>query len=139
MADTTPTTIAQPWRRCPGPRPSDSRSHTAARYKKDGDWHELTYAEMGEAIDEIALGLVDLGIEAGDRVCVLADTRLEWTLASYGISAAGAVVVPVYPTNSPSECEWVVGNSGARAIICENEGSARRSRRSAASCPTSST
>jgi long-chain acyl-CoA synthetase len=77
---------------------------------------------MGEAVDEIALGLVDLGVEVGDRVCVLAETRLEWTLASLGISAAGAVVVPVYPTNSPAECKWVAGNSGARVIVCENEG-----------------
>jgi long-chain acyl-CoA synthetase len=77
---------------------------------------------MGEAIDEIALGLVDLGIEVGDRVCILAETRLEWTLASLGASAAGAVAVPVYPTNAPSECKWVAGDSGARAIFCENEG-----------------
>jgi long-chain acyl-CoA synthetase len=82
----------------------------------------MSYAEMGEAIDEIALGLVDLGIEVGDRVCILAETRLEWTLASLGASAAGAVAVPVYPTNAPSECKWAAGNSGARAIFCENEG-----------------
>jgi long-chain acyl-CoA synthetase len=68
------------------------------------------------------LGLVDLGVEPGDRVCILANTRLEWTLASYAISATGAVIVPVYPTNSPQECKWVVGNSGARAIIVEDEG-----------------
>jgi long-chain acyl-CoA synthetase len=91
----------------------------AARYKSDGEWRELTYAEVTEAIEEIALGLVSLGIEAGERVGILSDTRLEWTLASYGISAAGAVVVPVYPTNSPQECAWVLGNSGARAVFCE--------------------
>jgi long-chain acyl-CoA synthetase len=96
----------------------------AARYKADGEWRELSYADVGTAIQEIALGLVELGIAAGDRVCVLADTRVEWTLASYGISAAGGVVVPVYPTNSPRECEWVAGNSGARAIVCENSSQA---------------
>src|SRR5437660_6200732 len=96
-------------------------SNLAARFKVDGEWREMTYAEAGEAIEEVALGLVDLGIEPGDRVCVLSDTRIEWTLASYGISAAGGVVVPVYPTNSPNECKWVAGNSGARAVVCENE------------------
>jgi long-chain acyl-CoA synthetase len=75
-----------------------------------------------QAIDEVALGLADLGIEPGDRVGVLADTRLEWTVASYGISAAGCVVVPVYPTNSPRECAWVLGNSGAKAVVCEDDG-----------------
>jgi len=98
----------------------------AARYKADGEWRELTYSEVGKAIEEIALGLLELGVEAGDRVCILSDTRLEWTLASYGISAAGGVVVPVYPTNSPHECEWVAGNSGALAVLCENEAQAQK-------------
>jgi long-chain acyl-CoA synthetase len=91
----------------------------AARHKVDGEWRELSYAEAVKAIEEIALGLMALGIEAGERVAILADTRVEWTLASYGISAAGGVVVPVYPTNSPRECEWVLGDSGSRAIVCE--------------------
>jgi long-chain acyl-CoA synthetase len=94
--------------------------NVAARYKRDGAWVDLTYAEAVEAIEEMALGLIGLGIEPGDRVCILSDTRVEWTLASYAVSVAGAVVVPIYPTNSPSECKWVAGNSGARAVICEN-------------------
>ena len=122
MADTTPTTIASTVASLPGSAAERFGSQTAARFKKDGEWREMSYAEMGEAIDEIALGLADLGIEVGDRVCILAETRLEWTLASLGASAAGAVAVPVYPTNAPSECKWVAGNSGARAIFCENEG-----------------
>jgi long-chain acyl-CoA synthetase len=93
----------------------------AARHRVDGEWREHTYNEVVEAVGEIALGLADLGIEHGDRVGVLADTRLDWTQASYGISAAGGVVVPVYPTNSARECEWVLGNSGAKAVVCENE------------------
>ncbi|HET9102228.1 MAG TPA: long-chain fatty acid--CoA ligase [Solirubrobacteraceae bacterium] len=91
----------------------------AASHKVDGEWRETTFAQAGDAIQEIALGLIELGVRAGDRVGILADTRLEWTLASYGISAAGGVVVPVYPTNSPKECAWVLGNSGARAVVCE--------------------
>ena len=87
------------------------------RFKRDGAWQELTFAQVADAVDELALGLVDLGIAPGDRVCVLANTRPEWTQAALAISAAGAVIVPIYPTNSPKECEWVVGNSGARAVI----------------------
>jgi long-chain acyl-CoA synthetase len=93
----------------------------AARYRVDGEWREMTYAEVGQAITEVALGLIAIGIEAGDRVGILADTRVEWTIASFGISVAGGVVVPVYPTNSPRECAWVLGNSGARALFCEAE------------------
>ncbi len=95
-------------------------TNTAARFKREDAWEEMAYAEIGEAIEELALGLVSLGIEVGDRVCVLSDTRVEWVVSSYAISVAGGVVVPIYPTNSPSECKWVIGNSEARAVICEN-------------------
>jgi long-chain acyl-CoA synthetase len=92
----------------------------AARYKSDGAWHDVSFARVGETVREIGLGLIDLGIEPGERVCILATTRIEWTYCDFAISSAGAVVVPIYPTNSPEECEWVVGNSEAVAIVCEN-------------------
>jgi long-chain acyl-CoA synthetase len=128
LTDTTssPKLIASTVAALPGSAAERFGENVAARYKVGDEWREMTYAEAGKAIDEIALGLIELGIELGDRVCVLADTRVEWTLASYGISAAGGVVVPVYPTNSPHECKWVAGNSGARAIFCENEGQAAK-------------
>jgi long-chain acyl-CoA synthetase len=96
-------------------------STVAARYKEGGEWRDVTYDEVGRSIEEIALGLINLGVDRGDRVCILANTRLEWTLCSYAISAAGAVVVPIYPTNSPQECKWVARNSGARVVICDTE------------------
>jgi long-chain acyl-CoA synthetase len=96
-------------------------TQTAVRYKHGEEWRQLTYGEVAAAVDEIALGLIELGIEPGDRVCILANTRPEWTLTSFAISAVGGVVVPIYPTNSPEECEWVIGNSEARAVVCENE------------------
>ena len=52
------------------------------------------------------------------RCC--ARTRPEWTYASFGITSAGGVVVPIYPTNSPEECEWVAGNSESRFVIAED-------------------
>ncbi len=95
-------------------------SRAAIRYRQDGEWRSVSFEELARIVDELALGLVDMGIEAGDRVCVLANTRPEWTYSSLAISRAGGVVVPVYPTNSPEECEWVAGNAEARAIVCEN-------------------
>ncbi|HEX3834186.1 MAG TPA: long-chain fatty acid--CoA ligase [Solirubrobacteraceae bacterium] len=121
MSKTTPTprAIAETVGALPSSAAGRFGDRLAARHKVDGEWREMTYAETLGAIEEIALGLTALGIEPGDRVAVLSDTRVEWTLSSYGISACGGVVVPVYPTNSPRECEWVLGNSGARAVICE--------------------
>jgi long-chain acyl-CoA synthetase len=122
MTDTTSKLIADTVAALPSSAADRFSDHVAARYKAGEEWREMTYAEAGQGIEEIALGLVKLGIEPGDRVCILGNTRVEWTLASYGVSAAGAVVVPIYPTNSPKECEWVAGNSGAKAVICEDEG-----------------
>jgi long-chain acyl-CoA synthetase len=121
MSKTTPTprAIAETVGALPSSAAGRFGDRLAARHKVDGEWREMTYAETLGAIEEIALGLIALGIGPGDRVGVLSDTRVEWTLSSYGISACGGVVVPVYPTNSPRECEWVLGNSGARAVICE--------------------
>src|SRR3954449_904239 len=92
----------------------------AQKHKVDGEWREVTFRQMWDAAREIALGLIDLGIQPGERVCLLANTRVEWTWADFGISTAGGVVVPIYPTNSPEECEWVIGNSDAVAIVCED-------------------
>jgi long-chain acyl-CoA synthetase len=92
----------------------------AVRYKRDGDWAEITYGEAGAIVEELAHGLIELGFAAGERACILANTRPEWTFASFGVSSAGGVVVPIYPTNSPKECQWVAGNSGATVLIAEN-------------------
>jgi long-chain acyl-CoA synthetase len=100
----------------------------AQRYKRDGAWVDITYDEVGEIVRELALGLIDLGIESGERVCILANTRPEWTHADFAATSAGAVVVPIYPTNAPEECEWVAGNSEASAVICEDTAQADKIR-----------
>jgi long-chain acyl-CoA synthetase len=93
----------------------------AVRYKHDGTWRDVTYKQVAEIVDEIALGLIDLGVEQGERVCILANTRPEWSYADMAITSAGAVVVPIYQTNSPEECLWVISDSGASAIVCEDD------------------
>src|SRR6266536_4973605 len=92
----------------------------ALRNKVDGEWRGVTYAAVGEIVREIGLGLIDIGIAPGERVSLLCNTRPEWTYCDYAITSAGAVVVPIYPTNSPEECEWVAGNSESVAVVCED-------------------
>ena len=94
---------------------------TAVRFKRDGAWHDVTYAELATTVQEIALGLIDLGLAPGERICILANTRPEWSYADLAATAAGAVVVPIYQTNSPEECLWVISDSDACAIVCEND------------------
>ena len=100
---------------------AEHAEHTAVRFKRGGAWHDVSYAELATIVQEIGLGLIDLGIEPGERVCILANTRPEWSYADLAATAAGAVVVPIYQTNSPEECLWVISDSGASAIICEDE------------------
>jgi len=92
----------------------------AIRHKAGGEWRDVTYAELAEIVSEVGRGLIDLGIAPGERVAILCQTRPDWTYADFGATSAGAVVVPIYPTNSPEECAWVAGNSDSRAIICED-------------------
>ena len=98
-----------------------------------------TYAEVGETVRELSLGLIDLGIERGDKVAILANTRPEWTYFDFAALSAGATVVPIYQTNSPEECQYVLENSDARAVIVEDASSSRRSARSAIAARSSST
>jgi long-chain acyl-CoA synthetase len=92
----------------------------AIRFPLNGQTASISYAELGVVSREIARGLIALGIEVGDRVAILGSTRAEWTLADCGTLCAGAVVVPVYHTNSPEECAYVLGHSEARAVFCED-------------------
>src|SRR3954470_17008759 len=80
----------------------------------------ITYADFGRGIREIAGGLAALGIETGDPVAILSGTIPEWTLADFGAFCAGATVVPVYHTNSPEECQYVLSHSGAKVILLED-------------------
>ncbi|HXB15682.1 MAG TPA: long-chain fatty acid--CoA ligase [Solirubrobacteraceae bacterium] len=93
----------------------------AIRYKRDGAWHDVSYAELGEIVRDTALGLIELGLEAGERICILANTRPEWTYADMAATSAGLTVVPIYQTNSPEECLWVISDSEASAIVVEDE------------------
>ena len=94
----------------------------AVTYKDpSGQWVSKTYREVGETVKSLSLGLIDLGIVKGDKVSILANTRPEWTYVDYAALTAGATVVPIYQTNSPEECQYVMENSDAKAVIVEDE------------------
>ena len=93
----------------------------ALSFPSDGGWVDVDYRQLGGIAREIARGLIALGVGPGDRVSILADTRPEWTYADAGAMCAGAVVAPIYHTNSPGECRYVLDHCGARAVFCENQ------------------
>src|SRR5690349_20530922 len=92
----------------------------AVRHKVDGEWRDLSYADLGRIVSEVGRGLIDLGVRPGDRVALLCTTRPEWSYVDFGVASAGGVVVPIYATNSAQECEWVAGDSGSRVLVCED-------------------
>ena len=92
----------------------------ALRHKVGEGWVDVSYAELERTVAEVALGLVDLGIEPGDRVSILSHTRPEWTYACFATFAVGAVAVSIYQTNSAEECQYVLGHSGSRAVFVED-------------------
>ncbi|GAB3223184.1 AMP-dependent synthetase/ligase [Glycomyces halotolerans] len=82
-------------------------------------WHEVTAAQFREEVIGVARGLSAAGIQPGDRVALMSQTRYEWTLFDYAIWTAGAVTVPVYETSSADQAEWILTDSGAKAVVVE--------------------
>src|SRR4051794_5806153 len=107
----------------------------AQRYKSGDDWIDVSYGQLGASVREISLGLVDLGLEAGDKVSILANTRPEWTDACFGILTAGGVLVTIYQTNSPAECQYVLEHSDSRAIFLEDAEQLAKVRQVREQCP----
>src|SRR5688500_8902795 len=108
----------------------------AVMYKDpDGAWVSKTYTEVGEIVRKLSLGLMALGIEKGDKVGILSNTRPEWTYFDFAALSAGATVVPIYQTNSPEECQYVLENSDARAVIVEDDAQLEKIRAIRDRCP----
>jgi long-chain acyl-CoA synthetase len=82
---------------------------------------EWSTKKFADEVRAVAKGFAGLGIEPGSKICVMSETRLEWTVLDYAIWAAGCVTVPIYETSSAEQVEWIVSDSGAVAIICSND------------------
>ena len=94
---------------------------TALREKDFGIWKDISWRTYGEKAKYAGLGLMKLGMEKGDRVAIISENNPEWLYSDMGIMAVGGVSVGIYPTDSPSQVEYVVGHSGAKFYIAEDE------------------
>jgi long-chain acyl-CoA synthetase len=95
-------------------------SKVAVRYKEGDQWVGKTFDEVVEIVRPLAFGLVTLGVEKGDRVSILGNTRPEWTYFDFAALSIGATVVPIYQTNSPEECRYVLDNSDSKVVVVED-------------------
>src|SRR3954465_15417282 len=102
-------------------RASQDARRTAALRKKNGAWTPLTWGELATQAEEVASGLVALGVLSGDKVSIVSSTRVEWSAADFGIASAGAVWWPFYPSSPGDEFRYILENSGAAAVSVEDD------------------
>jgi long-chain acyl-CoA synthetase len=107
----------------------------AQRYKVGDEWVDVSFSRLGEIVKEVSLGLVDLGIQPGEKISILAHTRPEWTHTCFGILTAGATLVTIYQTNSPEECQYVLHHSDSRAVFVEDAEQLAKVREIEDTCP----
>ena len=112
-----PRTIGRLWREAV----AAGHSHTPYLVERDGDWAEVSWAEAAGRVDDLANGLLALGIERGDAFGILGTTRLEWILFDFALALVGAITSPVYATSSPHDCAYVLNHSEAIGVLVEDE------------------
>ena len=97
-------------------RVDETPDSPAAAYKSGGAWREPSWRELQAAVLRAAAGLLRLGVKPGERVSIFAATRYEWTVADLGAMAIGAIVVPIYASNTAEEARYVLEDS--QAVVC---------------------
>ena len=100
---------------------SGKPDHPAQRHKQDGQWHDVSYQELGTRANQIAAGLCALGIEKGDRTAILSHNCIAWAHCDLGMILAGCITVTIYPTSIQREVAYILENSDARVVFVEND------------------
>ena len=101
-------------------RTCEESPHLVLYYRpRNYEWVSVTAAEFLQEVYDVAKGLIAAGIEPGDRVAILSSTRYEWSLLDFAIWAAGAASVPIYPSSSMHQIQWILENSGAKIAFTE--------------------
>jgi len=90
---------------------------TAMRAKQGGRWVDITHRELVERVQDLSLGLLELGVAPGERVAILSENRPDWAVADYACLAARCTDVPIYPTLPARQIEYILRDAGALAIL----------------------
>jgi long-chain acyl-CoA synthetase len=112
-----PLTIARLWQDAVGRR----RTPPAYLVEEPDGWREVSWQEAAETVDELAHGLLALGVRKGDAFGILATTRLEWALFDFALGLIGAVGVGIYANSSSRDVDHVLTHSEAVGVLCEDE------------------
>jgi long-chain acyl-CoA synthetase len=112
----TTRTIGALWRNAVA-KASDRPAYLAQR---DDGWEEVSWTEAARRVDEIANGLLALGVRKGDAFATVAATSLEWCLFDFALGLIGAVGAPVYANSSPRDCAYVIDHSESVGVLVED-------------------
>ncbi|WP_311477953.1 long-chain fatty acid--CoA ligase [uncultured Gulosibacter sp.] len=82
-------------------------------------WRDISARQFLDEVHEIARGLIGSGIRPGERIAFIGTTSYQWSLIDYALWAAGAVMVPIYETDSPERINWIIDHSEAIAVIAQ--------------------
>lgn len=97
-----------------------SPNNPAAIYKRNNKWVEETWQDYYQHVEKIAGGLKSLGLERGQKVGLISNTRYEWALIDIAILACGGVTIPIYPSNTESDIEYILNNSESSFLVLED-------------------
>ncbi|WP_114575942.1 long-chain fatty acid--CoA ligase [Saliphagus sp. LR7] len=98
-----------------------SLAGTAFSPAREGEFRTISYAEMRHVVRRLAAGFRDLGLEAGDRVAIFADTRMEWAQTDFAVLAAGGVVTTVYSGSGPEQVRHLLSDPDASAVVAAGD------------------
>ncbi len=127
-----PLTIPELFRR----QVARQSGRVARKFKRGGAWQEQTWAAWAKVVEDLARGVVAIGVAPRAAVGLLSQSRAEWADCDLAILSAGAITIPIYPSSTSDQVEYIVNNSEAVAIICENEEQLRKVLERRASMPT---
>jgi long-chain acyl-CoA synthetase len=110
-------TIPALWRDALSQKPSTP----AYLVESDDGWREVSWDEAARAVEDLAHGLLALGVRKGDAFAIMGRTRLEWALFDFALAHVGAITAPIYPSSSPKDAAYIAEHSEAVGILAEEE------------------
>ncbi len=114
------------------------KDHVYLRYKKSHSepYQSITYGQLGEEVRRVFAGFAALGVQRGDRVAIISESRPEWLIAEFAAMALGAIWVPMFPTLMPAEIAFIVNDCGAKALLVSNNLQFGKAKKLVTDCPT---
>jgi long-chain acyl-CoA synthetase len=112
-----------------------NRERNPLNYKKDGRWRQVSSRELESQVRAVAMGLHALDVRVGDRVGILSENRVEWTMADLGVINCGALDAPIYATQSPKQAAYILNDAEVEVLFISNQAQYDRVRDALVNCP----